>query len=110
LVYVVACAVLSLGIANVQRGQQIDELITAHLRQTPGGPGVVNGPRVEIYDPAENFYVHDMVQNDPFLRGPVVRAVSLGLDGNRKLMHVFRPDYVRTHIDVRGEVWEPRPH
>jgi hypothetical protein len=110
LVYVVACAVLSFAIANVQRGLQINELISAHLAQAPHRAGAPAGPRVEIYDATQNFYVNDMVQNDPFLRDPVIRAASYGAKNNQILMSGFRPNYVLTHRDQFGEVWEPAPH
>jgi hypothetical protein len=108
-VFVVACALLSLCAATALRTRQIDEFVTAHLSQTPQRPGTPSTERVEIYDASENFYIHDLVQNDPFLRDPVVRVISHGPEANEAFMRAFRPGYVRTFVDTYGEVWEPPP-
>lgn len=107
--YAVACALLSLVFAVGFRAWQIDEFIAAHTSQTPQPPGMPDSPRVEIYDPSRNYYITDLVQNDPLLREPVVRVISHGPEVNAQFMHYFRPGYVRTRVNVFGEVWEPAP-
>jgi len=105
--YIVASALLSLVLAVGLRGWQIGEFITAHTSQSPQRPGSPDSPRVEIYDASRNYYITDLVQNDPLLRDPVIRVISHGPEANEAFMRVFRPGYVRTRANVFGEVWEP---
>ena len=106
-VYVVACALLSLTFGIALRAWQMEGFIGSHLSQTPQRPGAPDTPRVEIYDPSQNFYITDLVQNDPFLRDPVIRVITHGPQINEQFMHAFRPGYVRTQANIFGEVWEP---
>jgi hypothetical protein len=56
-------------------------------------------------DPRYTFYGADLVQNDPFLRGPVVRMLSHGDAWNAAMMRHYFPEYHRTVADLHGEVW-----
>jgi hypothetical protein len=105
--YVVACALLSLGLATGLRAWQMDDFISSHLAQIPDSPGPAARERVEFYDSSRNFYVMDLVQNDPFLRDPVIRVESHGPAANAEFMRKFRPRYVRAYANQNCEVWTP---
>jgi len=103
--FAVACALVSLLAANTLRAAQIGEFMTEHLAQLPRAPDVV--PRIEIIDTSNSFYGADLVQNEPHLRGGVVRMISHGATADRKLLEQYYPGYRRVYADHHGEVWSP---
>jgi hypothetical protein len=105
--YVVASALLMLVAGVGVRGAQIREFMTDHLGQLPAYTG--SEPRVLFVDPARTFYGYDLVQNDPFLRGNIVRMLSAGEEQNAQLMHQLHPDFRKVFSDRRGEVWSAAP-
>lgn len=105
--FVVACALLSLLAANTLRAVQIGEFMTEHLAQLPRAPDIV--PRIEIIDTSNSFYGADLVQNEPHLRGGVIRMISHGATADHKLLAQYYPGYRRVYVDHHGEVWSPAP-
>jgi hypothetical protein len=62
-------------------------------------------PRVMIIDPTQGYYNGDLVQNDPFMRSPVIRMFSHGRDNDASMMARKFPDLVLLGADERGTVW-----
>jgi hypothetical protein len=105
--FVVAAAVLSLVVGVGHRGLQMREFMTDHLNQLPAYTG--SEKHVVFVDAARTFYGHDLIQNDPFLRGNVIRLLSRGPDQNAKVIHQLRPGFQKVYSDRRGEVWSVGP-
>jgi hypothetical protein len=82
---------------------QVRGFITAHLAQLP----VANHgtPRVVIINPAMGYYAWDLVQNDPFLRAPVIRMITHGRRQDEDMMARHFPELVRLSQSYRGTVW-----
>ena len=60
-------------------------------------------------DVAYSFYGYDLIQNDPFLRGGIVRMLSAGPALNAQLMHQLRPGFRKVFSDTHGEVSSAAP-
>jgi hypothetical protein len=101
--FVVASALLMLVFGVGVRGVQIRDFMIGHLNQLPAYHG--SEPRVVFLDPSLSFYGYDLVQNDPFLRGNIVRMLSAGPEANAKLMQQRYPAFHKVYSDRRGEVW-----
>jgi hypothetical protein len=101
--FVVAGALLMLVIGLSTRGLQIRQFMTSHLNQLPAYAGTEQ--RIVFINPRGSFYAVDLVQNDPFLRGDVVRMLSRDPETNEELMREIRPNFRRVYSDLRGEVW-----
>jgi hypothetical protein len=109
--FVTVSALLMLVIGVSVRGAQIRELMTGHLSQLPAYAG--SEPRVMFIDPQFSFYGEDLVQNDPYLRGNIVRMLYSGPAQNAKLMRQLHPEFRKVYFDEHGEVWSaatPLPH
>jgi hypothetical protein len=102
--YVAALALLSLVFSTGLRALQIREYLDAHLAHRPP---VVAGARqvVFIREDRTGGYQADLVQNDPFLRGPVVTMLSAGEESDTRLMRSRFPGARLWHRDARGDVW-----
>ena len=50
-------------------------------------------------------YRWDLVQNDPFLRAPVVIMLSSGAENDARIMRTHYPGARLAHQDDRGQVW-----
>jgi hypothetical protein len=106
--YVVASTLLCLLAGVALRGMQIDRFISGHLAQLPQLPqGATAAERVVIVDPSYSFYGVDLVQNDPFLRGGTIMALTQGQERNAAFVQSIRPGYRRVALDHRGEIWVP---
>jgi len=105
--FVVACALLSLTVGIGLRAHQIDRFIADDLSQLPGYQGTE--PRVVFVDPVTDFYGADLVQNDPWLRGNVIRMISHGARTDAALMHDQFPGFHHVYGDVHGTVWSAAP-
>jgi hypothetical protein len=100
---IAAAAVLSLVLANSLRGWQIHDYIAEHLERRPA---YVEGARQFVfvqYDLA--YYTQDLVQNDPFLREPVVFLLSRGRLADYLMMRTLHPKARQVSDDWRGHVW-----
>lgn len=101
--YVAACALLGLAVMTTVQGAQIERFVSRHLAQLPAREGA--GPRVVFIEPAAGYYSEDLVQNDPFLREPVIIFVSRGREQDEGMMRERFPSYELLSSDARGSVW-----
>jgi hypothetical protein len=103
--------VLSLVLANGLRLIQVDSYIVHHRAQVPPLALPADPARQEVLfiDIARGFYTHDMVQNDPYLRGPRIIMVGGGGAGQSELMAKRFPGYVLTARGGWGELWSRPP-
>jgi hypothetical protein len=103
--FVVACSVLTLLAGVGFRSFQIHEFIVHEQGQVPAYAG--RERRVVILDTTRAFYGQDLVQNDPFLRGPLTRMLTHGADADAQMMTRNFPDMRRVFADEHGTVWAP---
>jgi hypothetical protein len=61
--------------------------------------------RVVLYDLSRGYYKEDLVQNDPFLRGPIIRMISHGLEEDARMMAREFPGLVMLEKNFRGSAW-----
>lgn len=101
--FIVACALLTLFAGNALRSVQIENFVAGQLVQMPAYAGV--GQRVVIIDPTAAFYGYDLVQNDPLLRGDVIRMLTHGRDADTEMMRQHFPTLRKVHTDDFGTVW-----
>jgi hypothetical protein len=101
-VLVTACALLSLTLGVGYRAAQIQQYIADALDEVPHFP--TNGRQVIFINP-NFFYATDLVQNDPWLRGHVIRLLSRGVAADETLMHAQFPQMHRVYNDPHGSVW-----
>ena len=98
-----AAAVLSLVAATAFRWHQIDTFVAEHLSRRPS---YEKGVRqfVFVHHDQKN-YTQDLVQNDPFLREPVVFLLSRGRLEDYLMMRRLYPHARQVSDDWRGHVW-----
>jgi hypothetical protein len=101
--YLHGTAVGSLVILTAYFGWQVHGFISRHLAQLPRADSGV--PRVLIVDPAWGYYAFDLVQNDPFLRGPIVKMLTHGPEDDRAMMARRYPGLVMLGGNYRGSAW-----
>jgi hypothetical protein len=101
--FVVACALLTLVGGVGYRAVEMHDFIAQHEKQVPSYEG--HERRVMIIDPSFSFYGVDLVQNDPWLRGKVIRMFSHGTAADTEMMRKYFPDMRRVHTDEFGSVW-----
>jgi hypothetical protein len=82
---------------------QVHRFIEGHLAQLPHASS--GETKVIIVDPDYGYYAADLVQNDPFLRGPVVMMVTHGVDEDRQVIEHYFPGLSKLSSDYRGSVW-----
>ncbi len=98
-----SAATLSLVLATALRGWQIHDFIEEHLtRRPPYEPGVRQFVFVHYI---QHHYTQDLVQNDPFLREPVVFLLSRGRLEDYLMMRSRHPQARQVSDDHRGHVW-----
>jgi len=105
--YVSACAMLSGLILIPFNSFQVHRFISRHLEQEP--QAMVGGPHVTFISASGGYYSIDLVQNDPFLRGPMLRLLSRGHEKDAELIRERFPDMVLLVRDPRGSVYGPAP-
>ena len=82
---------------------QVHSFIQEHLAQLPAaGHG---RPRIVIISPSMGYYAQDLVQNDPFLRAPIIRMSTQGRRNDAAMMARYFPDQVLLCKSFRGTVW-----
>jgi hypothetical protein len=64
---------------------------------------------VVIIDPRFSSYGYDLIQNDPWLRGDVIRMVTHGPDADAAVMRRYFPDMRPVFADFHGTVWSSAP-
>jgi hypothetical protein len=106
--YVTACVLLTLVFGIGLQAWQMQRFMAADLNQLPHDAST--GPQVVILDvnPNYGFYVGDLVQNDPFLRGPVIRMMSQGRAEDRQMMAQFYPNMQLMSANHFGWVWSEK--
>jgi hypothetical protein len=62
-----------------------------------------------LMNPDDGFYAADLVQNDPWLRGDVIRMVSHGRADDAHMMSVYFPDLREVYLGPSGAVWSAAP-
>lgn len=102
--YVARMALLSLVFATALRFFQIDLFVDEQLSLRPP---YENGVRQLVFiTPDFEYYLQDFVQNDPFLREPVIFMTSHGLrrDYTDVIQRRF-PGARLTYVGANGSVW-----
>ena len=102
---------LSLLLANALRLTQVDAFIGKHLEQVPPLARHADGERPELVfiDIKSGFYTQDMVQNDPFLRGPRIVMLRSSPERDAELVAAHFPGYVKIDEGKWGSLWRPGP-
>ncbi len=101
--YAAAAALLSLVLATPLRWAQIDSFMTDHLSRRPAFEK--NVPQLVLVNLDVDYYTQDFVQNDPFLRAPVIFMLSRGHDADQKLLREHFPRARLAHEAPYGQVW-----
>jgi hypothetical protein len=105
--FVVACALLTLTLGVGLRAVQMRQLISECMSQEPAYSGTER--RVIILDPTGSFYGSDLVRNDPWLRGNVIRMITHGAAADAEMMHTQFPELHRVWAGRFGSVWSAAP-
>lgn len=101
--YVYGAALGSLVLLLPLFAWQVHSFIQLHIGQLPTSEQ--GRPRVVIINPYMGYYSQDLVQNDPFLRTPVIRMITHGRANDEKMMATHFPDLVVLSRGYRGSVW-----
>jgi hypothetical protein len=101
--WVVSCAVLMLLFGGGIRAVQVRDFIDSDLAQIPAYRGTER--RVELIEARSAFYAADLVQNDPWLRGTVIRMISHGREDDARMMADNFPNLHEVYNDAHGAVW-----
>ena len=101
--YLVACIVLTLIVGVGFRAWQMQTFMASDLNQLPHYRGTE--PRVVIVDYGTSFYGADLVQNDPWLRGNVIRMITHGPAADSEMMAQNYPTWHQVYGDRFGTVW-----
>src|SRR6185436_3848858 len=87
--YAAAAALLSLVLASTLRAWQIHDFVGDHLSRRP--PFEKNARQLVFVTLNWDYYTQDFVQNDPFLRAPVIFLLSRGREADEALVHRLFP-------------------
>ena len=102
--YVAAAALASLVFATAQRAWQIHEDVGGQIEKRPP---VLAGARQIVFIAYDfHTYTADLVQNDPFLRGPVITLLSQGGRADAQLIRERYPGARLVVNERRGQVWQ----
>jgi hypothetical protein len=82
---------------------QVHSFIGSHLAQTPHADH--GRARVVLFDPESAYYSQDLVQNDPFLREPIIRMFTHGREKDVAMLREHFPDLVLLSKTPLGSVW-----
>jgi hypothetical protein len=101
--YLTACILLTLVFGVGFRAWQIQAFMADDLNQLSHYRGTER--RIVIVDYITSFYGGDLVQNDPWLRGNVVRMITHGFAEDSKMMAQNYPTWHKVYGDRFGTVW-----
>jgi hypothetical protein len=101
--FVATCALLTLVFGVGWRAWQMDGFVSRLMHQEPPYTGTER--RIVILNPEHTFYGPDLVQNDPWLRGKVIRMITHGPKLDAKMMAQFFPEMHKVYADPFGTVW-----
>jgi hypothetical protein len=99
--YLGACALLAVLFAAPLSARQVEDFISRHLQQQPS----VESSGVVILKPGSGYYAYDLVQNDPFLRDPVIRMGTRGTKKDEAMMAENFPHLQVISSAANGSVW-----
>lgn len=101
--FIATCALLTLILGVGWRAWQMQHFMYKDVTQVPSYQGTER--RVVIIDTHFSFYGADLVQNDPWLRGNVIRMFSHGSAADATMMAQYFPAMHRVYADRFGTVW-----
>jgi len=101
--YAAAAALLSLALATPFRWGQIESFMSEHLALRP--PFDKGVRQIVLIRPDVDYYTQDFVQNDPFLRDPVIFMLSRGPVADEKLLRSRFPGARLVRETRFGQVW-----
>ena len=101
--YAGAAALLSLALGTPFRWAQIESFMSEHLSRRPPFEQAVR--QIVFVTPDYPHYTQDFVQNDPFLRSPVIFMLSRGRSADEKLLNERFPAARLAHEGPYGHVW-----
>jgi hypothetical protein len=101
--FVATCALLTLVFGVGWRAWQMQDFMHNDVTQIPRYSGTER--RVTIISDRFSFYGADLVQNDPWLRGNVIRMYSHGSPEDAKMMAQYFPEMRKVYWDPFGTVW-----
>ncbi len=101
--YAARVAVLSLIFATALRFVQIEQFMAQHLSLRP--PFEQDVRQIVFIAPNQDNYAQDFVQNDPFLRLPVIFMMSRGARGDEEVIRRRFPGARLTYDGPNGQVW-----
>ena len=101
--YAASAALLSLALATPLRAWQIHAFMEDHLSRRPAFDEGV--PQAVFVTLKWEYYTQDFVQNDPFLRDPVIFLLSRGLKEDEALLRERFPGATLVRIAPYGYVW-----
>jgi hypothetical protein len=101
--YAASAALLSLLLATPLRWAQIDSFMADHLSRRP--PFEKDARQVVFVRLDYEHYTQDFVQNDPFLRAPVIFMLSRGRETDEALLKRHFPGARLSHEGAFGHVW-----
>ena len=102
---------LSCVLANGQRVAEVEGFVRGHLEQVPplAQPVARDTRDVVFVDLGAGIYVQDLVQNDPYLRGPRTILVYHGEARAAEIVAQRYPGFVRRSREAWGEWWIAPP-
>lgn len=101
--YVVRVALLSLVFLNALRLFQIDLFMREQLEVRP--PFEKGVRQIVFIPPNPVYYSQDFLQNDPFLREPVIFMASRGLVRDAEIIRRRYPGARLVYDQLNGQVW-----
>lgn len=101
--YVQGAAVAGLFLVVPFFAWQVHLFIKEHLAQLPQADR--GQARVVIINPAMAYYAQDLVQNDPYLRQPVIRMITHGRRKDAEMISKSFPSLELLSQSYRGSVW-----
>lgn len=101
--YIAAAALLSLAVATPLRAWQIHAFMEDQLSRRPAFEKGV--PQAVFVTLKWDYYTQDFVQNDPFLRDPVVFLLSRGPAQDEALLRERFPSATLARVTPYGSVW-----
>lgn len=100
-----AVSLCSLVFGTCLRFYQVNQFISEHLAQLPH---VDNGKRELCFVDfsASGYYTRDLIQNDPFLRDPVIYLVRRGTGKDKEMLARYFPSARKKASQGLDTVWE----
>jgi hypothetical protein len=106
---VLAAVLLAFPASSALRAAQVHSFITEHRARLAGlpelPPRAAGERQVCFVSLAGGAYRVDLLQNDPFLRDPVITLMSQGFESDAALVARRFPGATLASRDVRGSVW-----